>query len=234
MTTSGRKRDGPVGRFRGRVITQPLKLGTRWRACTCPRRSESEMGLGIAAGFQRNRAESMAILQRTRTSGWQFAVRQHKVPSTNRDMTSSSLLGGDDPAFALSADTPCGAPDHLSPRVIEAAICATHSGDKDVVPVAARLLGRARRPDAETEARVLALIRSGSPPVSLAAIQSASALGMPLGDYGEKRSRSSWTSVQRIRSRWSTLLASREKPLPSWGRRSVSTSPEQYASSMMN
>ncbi len=35
----------------------------------------------------------------------------------------------------------------------------------------------------------VALIRSGSPPTSLAAIQSAAALGMPLGDYGAQISK---------------------------------------------
>jgi hypothetical protein len=114
----------------------------------------------------------------------------NKVPSTNRDMTElAAWLGGDDRAFALAAGYALAKLNDLSPRVIEAALRATHSGDKDLVPVAARLLGGARRPDAETEARVRNLIRSGSPATNLAAIQSAAALGMPLRDYGARISK---------------------------------------------
>jgi hypothetical protein len=113
-----------------------------------------------------------------------------KIPSTNHGMTElAAWLCGDDRAFALAAGYALAQLNDLSPRVIEAAIRATHSGDKDLVPVAARLLGAARRPDAETEARVRALIRCSSPPTSLAAIQSAAALGMPLRDYGAKISK---------------------------------------------
>ena len=113
-----------------------------------------------------------------------------KVPSTNLNMTDlAAWLGGDDRAFALAAGYALVQLNDLSPRVIEAALRATHSGDKDLVPVAARLLGAARAPDAETEVRVRALIRGGSPPTSLAAIQSAAALGMPLRDYGTRISK---------------------------------------------
>jgi hypothetical protein len=73
--------------------------------------------------------------------------------------------------------------------VIEAAIEATRTADKDLVPVATRLLGRARHSTAEAELRVGELIRNESPEVRLAAVQSASALGMPLTDYGAKISK---------------------------------------------
>jgi hypothetical protein len=77
----------------------------------------------------------------------------------------------------------------LSPLTIEAAIDATRCPDKDLVPVAARLLGKARGANSEAEARVRELIRMGSPQTCLAAIQSASELGMPLVDFSAKISK---------------------------------------------
>lgn len=110
-----------------------------------------------------------------------------KIPATDRDMTElANWLKGDDAAFALAAGYALQQLEALSPRVIEAAIRATHSGDKDLVPVATRLLGRGRNPDAETEARVRALIRSASRPTSLAAMESAAALKIPLTEYRER------------------------------------------------
>ena len=113
-----------------------------------------------------------------------------KVPAAARDMNElAAWLRGDDRAFALAAGYALAKIDELSPLVIEAAIHATHDADIDIVPVATRLLGAARRPTAAAEARVRELIRHTSPQTSLAAIQSASDLGMPLADSGAKISK---------------------------------------------
>jgi hypothetical protein len=110
-----------------------------------------------------------------------------KIPDSVRDMSElADWLRGDDPAFALAAGHALGRIDELSSLVIEAAIEATHNRDQDIVPVAARLLGGARRACPPAEARVRQLIGHTSPPTSLAAMLSAHALGIPLGEYRAK------------------------------------------------
>jgi hypothetical protein len=113
-----------------------------------------------------------------------------KVPATVRDMSDlATWLRGDDRAFALAAGYALAQLDELSPLAIEAAIDATHCGDQDIVPLATRLLGGARPSNRKAETRVRELIGNASPQTSLAAIQSASALGMPVGDFGAKISK---------------------------------------------
>jgi hypothetical protein len=120
-------------------------------------------------------------------SGGHLLFDAAKVPASNCDMSElATWLRGSDLAFALAAGYALLKLNDLSPLVIEAAIQATRSGDGDLIPVATRLLGGARQSDAETRSRIQELIRHDSPQTSLAAIQSASALGMSLGDYGAK------------------------------------------------
>lgn len=110
-----------------------------------------------------------------------------RIPSTNLDMAElATWLGGEDRSFALAAGYALAKREEISDLAVESAMHATYSGDKDLVPVAARLLGRARVSDAKIEARVLELIRSGTPPTSLAAIQSAAAIGLPLKSHRSK------------------------------------------------
>ena len=109
------------------------------------------------------------------------------IPDSVGDMNElASWLRGDDRAFTLAAAHALVQFDELSPLVIEAAIEATHSRDQDIVPIAARLLGGARRSSPPAEDRVRQLIGHASPPTSFAAIQSAHALGIPLGEYRAK------------------------------------------------
>lgn len=120
-------------------------------------------------------------------AGGQLLFDASKVPASSCDMGElATWLRGPDHAFALAAGYALMKLDDLSPLVIDAAIAATGSGDGDLTPVATRLLGGSRQSDAETEARIRELIRNDSPQTALAAIRSASALGMPLADYGAK------------------------------------------------
>ena len=65
------------------------------------------------------------------------------IPSSHADMSQlAAWLNAADPAYALAAGYALAKLDGLSPRAIEAAMNATQSDDPDVVPVAARLLGR--------------------------------------------------------------------------------------------
>ncbi|MGI9473099.1 MAG: hypothetical protein ACR2NZ_16275, partial [Rubripirellula sp.] len=60
------------------------------------------------------------------------------------------------------------------------------SGDPDLVPVAARLLGKTRRPTPEIEGRVRAMIRRESPQTLFAAVLSAESLKMPADVFQSK------------------------------------------------
>ena len=109
------------------------------------------------------------------------------IPSSHADMSQlASWLNGGDPAFALAAGYALAKLDGLSTRAIEAAMEATRSGDPDVVPVAARLLGKARSNSPELQSCVIDLIRRSSPRVALAAMQAAVELNLPLGGYRRK------------------------------------------------
>ena len=107
-----------------------------------------------------------------------------RIPTTAGDLCElAAWLRGNDLTFALAAGYALANRQDLSPRVIEAAVQATRSRDKDLVPVATRLLGGARQSDADAESRVRELIASRSPQTSLAALQSASSLGIPLAEF---------------------------------------------------
>ncbi|MFK8113138.1 MAG: hypothetical protein AB8B91_13100 [Rubripirellula sp.] len=109
------------------------------------------------------------------------------IPGTARDMTElAKWLQGDDLAFAFAAGLALEQMKDLSPLVSEAAIKATHSKDPALVPLATRLLGRARSGGADSESRVRQLVSNSSPYTSLAAIESASALGMPMAVFGKR------------------------------------------------
>ncbi len=123
-------------------------------------------------------------------AGGSLLFDAEKVPGTVRDMSElATWLRGDDRAFALAAGYALTQLEGLSPLVIEAAIEATHSNDKEIVPVATRLLGGARTSNLKTEARVRELVGNASPKTCLAAIQSAHELGMPLSEFGAKISK---------------------------------------------
>ena len=106
------------------------------------------------------------------------------VPSTKADLTQlAKWMEGDDKTFALAAGFALEKLSDLSPRVIEATLVASRSGDPDLVPVTAKLLGKARKTAPEVERRVHEMVRKESPPTVLAALQSAESLGMSLDVY---------------------------------------------------
>ncbi len=123
-------------------------------------------------------------------SGGRLLFDAAKIPGSDREMKElGDWLGGRDLAFALAAGYALSNFDELPPLVIEAALDATRSGDKDLVPVAVRLLAGARHDSAEVIDRVCSLIRSDSTQTSLAAIQAADALGIGLIDYSVRISK---------------------------------------------
>lgn len=123
-------------------------------------------------------------------SGGSLLFDAARIPGSARDMSElAAWLGGDDLTFALAAGYALSRFDELPPRVIEAALIATESDDRDLVPVAVRLLAGAREDSPELLERVQRLILSRSTATSLAAIQSANALGMNLKPYASKISK---------------------------------------------
>ncbi len=127
--------------------------------------------------------------QHQRTGG-KLLFDSPKIPSSRCDMKElADWLRGEDLAFALAAGYALSHFDELPTLVIDAALSATYSGDKDLVPVAVRLLAGARHERSEIVDRVRQLIRSRSIQISLAAIQSANALGINLAEYRAKLSK---------------------------------------------
>lgn len=129
---------------------------------------------------------------------WQFFERQEKagpcllfdaetIPSTQADMSQlATWLMGADPAYALASGYALAKLDGLSPRAVEAAINASRVGDPDVVPVAVRVLGKARTLTPELEKRVLDLCKKSKPRITVAAMQAAVELKLPLDHYRRK------------------------------------------------
>lgn len=116
--------------------------------------------------------------------GGKLLFDARKIPASQPDMSElAGWLSGDDRSFALAAAQALAQHNELSARAIEAALEATHSRDPDIVPVAAQLLGGARRSSPQVETRVRQLIGHAAPPTALAAVRSAHALGMPLEDH---------------------------------------------------
>ena len=109
------------------------------------------------------------------------------IPSTQADMSQlATWFVGADPAYALASGYALAKLDGLSPRAVEAAIDASRFGDPDVVPLAARVLGKARNVTPELEKRVLDLCRRSKPRITVAAMQAAVELKFPLQGYRRK------------------------------------------------
>ena len=109
------------------------------------------------------------------------------IPSTQADMSQlAKWFMGADPAYALASGYALAKLDGLSPRAVEAAIHASRIGDPDVVPVAVRVLGKARTLTPELEKRVLDLCRRSKPRITVAAMQAAVELKLPLDGYRRK------------------------------------------------
>lgn len=129
---------------------------------------------------------------------WEFFERHEKaghcllfdaetIPSTQADMSQlATWFMGADPAYALASGYALAKLDGLSPRAVEAAIHASRVGDPDVVPVAVRVLGKARTLTPELEKRVLDLCRKSKPRITVAAMQAAVELKLPLDSYRRK------------------------------------------------
>ncbi len=127
--------------------------------------------------------------QQDRTGG-SLLFDAAKIPGSDRDPGElAAWLSGDDMAFALAAAYALSKFDELPPLVIQAALAATRSGDRDVVPVAVRLLAGARQESPELIDRVGGLIKSRQIQTSLAAIQAADALGMDLSGHHRRVSK---------------------------------------------
>ena len=129
---------------------------------------------------------------------WDFFERQEKsghcqlfdaetIPSTQADMSQlAKWFMGADPAYALASGYALAKLDGLSPRAVKAAIQASRMGDPDVVPVAVRVLGKARTLTPELEKHVLDLCRKSKPRITVAAMQAAVELKLPVDGYRRK------------------------------------------------
>jgi hypothetical protein len=129
---------------------------------------------------------------------WEFFEWQEKaghcllfdaetIPSTKADMSQlATWLMGADPAYALASGYALAKLDGLSPRAVEAAINASRVGDPDLVPLAVRVLGKARTLTPELEKRVLDLCKKSKPRITVAAMQAAVELKLPLDGYRRK------------------------------------------------
>ena len=129
---------------------------------------------------------------------WDFFETQEKsgncllfdaetIPSTQADMSQlATWLSGPDPAYALASGYALAKLDGLSPRAVEAAINASRFGDPDVVPLAARVLGKARTCTPELEKCVLDLCRKSKPRIAVAAMQAAVELNLSLLNFRRK------------------------------------------------
>lgn len=130
----------------------------------------------------------------TAALAWKFFASQEKlgrsllfdaetIPSTQADMSQlATWLSGPDPAYALAAGYALAKLNDLSPLAVESAIKASRSSDPDVVPLAVRVLGKARTCTPELERCVMDLCRKGKPRVAVAAMQAAVELNLSLID----------------------------------------------------
>ncbi len=116
--------------------------------------------------------------------GHQLLFDADKIPRS--DMEPGQLanwLAGDDPAFALAAAFALVKQDEFPPLVIDAALKATNRNDPDLTPVAVRLLAGARHDSEEVAQRVRGFIRKGTPATSVAAVETAHAIGLDLNPF---------------------------------------------------
>lgn len=109
------------------------------------------------------------------------------IPSSATDQNQlAEWLRGDDRAFALAAAFALAKLDALSPKATEAAMIASKTGDPDLVPVAARLLGNSRQRSVEVDDRLRAMIRKESHQTVYAAVLSAEKIGLPMDVFSSK------------------------------------------------
>ncbi len=108
----------------------------------------------------------------------------NRIPSTRCNPAElAAWLGGEDEAFALAAGYALSKIDSSSPLVVEAAIEVVRGDNADLVAIALELLGRFRPVTNEIRSLVDHLVGSHHEQVSIAAIQAAQSLGMPLTQY---------------------------------------------------
>ena len=102
------------------------------------------------------------------------------IPSSATDQNQlAEWLRGDDRSFALAAAFALAKLEALSSKATEAAMIASKSGDPDLVPVAARLLGNSRQPSVDVAERLRTMIRKESHQTVYSAVLSAEKLGLP-------------------------------------------------------
>jgi hypothetical protein len=135
-------------------------------------------------------AQAWQFFEQHEESGGTLLFDDAKIPSSDRNLNElAAWLSGDDLTFALAAGYALSKFDELPPLAVQAALAATHSGDRDLRPVAVSLLAGARHASGEVTARVRRLIKSRWIQTSLAAIQAADALGMDLSQHHRRISK---------------------------------------------
>ena len=95
----------------------------------------------------------------------------------------------DDPAFALAAAYALCNRDELSDQAIESAVHASRSGDRDLVPIATKLLGRGRESTPMVRQRIRELISDEDPLIAFSAMLSAQAVGISLTGHRRRISK---------------------------------------------
>lgn len=110
-----------------------------------------------------------------------------KVPSSRCDPQElTAWWQGNDPAFALAAAYALLKQGTPSSRVIGAAIHVANGASDDLVPFAIRLLGRSPVATGEVRALIERSIAHKNHAISIQAILSADALGMPLSPFRKR------------------------------------------------
>lgn len=113
-----------------------------------------------------------------------------RIPGTDRDRIElTNWMRGEDPAFAMASALALAQLDSLPSATIEAAVEATRSTDHDLAIVATRLLGASQVKDAGLQSRLRELSHSNVAPIALAALESASRVGMPMGEFSRALAR---------------------------------------------
>ena len=113
-----------------------------------------------------------------------------RIPSSSCDQQLlANWLAGEDSTFALAAAYALCQRDVLSDQALQAALDATRSGDKDLVPIATKLLGRGRTSAATIRQRITELMSDEHPPTALAAVLSAQSHGLALKTHRSRISR---------------------------------------------
>ncbi len=128
--------------------------------------------------------DAASLFAKHQADGGKLLFDATRIPGTDCDVSDlANWISGSDARFAMAAAYALAKLESLPTVATDAAHRLTMSKDQELVVLAARLLGSADADDPRIKARITELAASKIAVISLAAIHSASRLGMPVNSF---------------------------------------------------